>query len=68
MAVKAPSAAWAWLFWLLMGAGWVLMLSGVSALQQVCPELLTARHRSAFGPSASPAAGAAACKQVSCLP
>ncbi|KAI3428485.1 hypothetical protein D9Q98_007310 [Chlorella vulgaris] len=36
MAVKAPSAAWAWLFWLLLGCGWVIMLAGVSALQQDC--------------------------------
>ncbi|EFN55226.1 hypothetical protein CHLNCDRAFT_134486 [Chlorella variabilis] len=36
MAVKAPSAAWAWLAWLLLGAGWVIMLAGVSALQDDC--------------------------------
>ncbi len=35
MAVKAPSAAFAWLFWLLWVAGWIIMLSGASALQQV---------------------------------
>ncbi|KAL4439218.1 hypothetical protein ABPG77_004120 [Micractinium sp. CCAP 211/92] len=36
MAVKAPSAAFAWLFWLLWVAGWIIMLSGASALQQDC--------------------------------
>lgn len=35
MAAKAPSAAFAWLFWLLWVAGWIIMLSGSSALQQV---------------------------------
>lgn len=35
MAIRAPSAAWAWLAWLLVGIGWILMLSGLSALQRV---------------------------------
>ena len=35
MAVKAPSAVWAWLFWLLLVCGWILMLGGLSALQNV---------------------------------
>jgi hypothetical protein len=35
MAVKAPSAAFAWMAWLLLLAGWLIMLSGVSALQNV---------------------------------
>ena len=46
---KAPSAAWAWLFWLLLACGWVVMLSGVSALQNV-----------SWGPGFLPAAAAAA--------
>ncbi|PSC69847.1 membrane transporter [Micractinium conductrix] len=36
MAVKAPSAVWAWLFWLLLVCGWILMLGGLSALQNDC--------------------------------
>jgi hypothetical protein len=35
MAVKAPSAALAWMAWLLLLAGWLIMLGGVSALQNV---------------------------------
>jgi hypothetical protein len=50
MAVKAPSAAWAWLFWLLLGCGWVIMLAGVSALQQVCGGWLESCHYMPAGP------------------
>ncbi len=50
MAVKAPSAAWAWLFWLLLGCGWVIMLAGVSALQQVCGGWLESCHCMPAGP------------------
>jgi hypothetical protein len=32
-----PSAAWAWLFWLLLACAWVIMLAGVSAVQEVTP-------------------------------
>ncbi len=35
MAARAPSAALAWLAWLLAACGWVIMLAGVGALHDV---------------------------------
>lgn len=38
--MRAPSAAFAWLAWLMAVCGWILMLSGLSALQRVSPAAL----------------------------
>lgn len=64
MEVKAPSAAFAWLFWLLWVAGWIIMLSGSSALQQVHCRL---RHLPGDGAAGSATTVIASARQQALL-